>query len=465
MTQKVGLGGIVSYGIGSIAYGIKDNGFSTFLMIYFNQVLGLPAYLVGIALLIAMLVDAISDPWAGYLSDRCTSRLGRRHPFMYASIVPIAITYYLLWMPPEASEFMLFLYLTFMSVAVRLTLTFFEIPNSALIGEISHDYDKRTAITGLRLMFGWLGGVIMAVIVYQVFLPDSVDYDPGILNPEGYARYAFWATLVMVVTMFVSAVGTQRAVKVFSTPDTSSEGYGFRFFKNVGHVFADSSFRSVFLASLCTNLVSGVAMSLQLYFGIFYFGLSSTQIALVTLTMVPAAIIAYLSTAFVVRGFEKKSVAVTLSWMALVLSVSLVVGKYFDVLPAPRSPELFYVVAILTFLTTTVTVLLSAVKFSMTIDLVDADQIRTGHRAEGLYFAAFSFTRKVVTGLGIFVSGVMLSLGAQSGRLIDGSTMHSIAIPYVVLIAVLYAYSIWVLKGFTLTRSKHSDNLQTLGKS
>ena len=110
MAQKVGLGGIVSYGIGSIAYGIKDNGFSTFLMIYFNQVLGLPAYLVGIALLIAMLVDAISDPWAGYLSDRCTSRLGRRHPFMYASIVPIAITYYLLWTPPEASDFILFLY-------------------------------------------------------------------------------------------------------------------------------------------------------------------------------------------------------------------------------------------------------------------------------------------------------------------------------------------------------------------
>ena len=58
---NVGFGSIVSYGIGSIAYGIKDNGFSTFLMIYFNQVLGLPAYLVGIALLIAMLFDAVSD--------------------------------------------------------------------------------------------------------------------------------------------------------------------------------------------------------------------------------------------------------------------------------------------------------------------------------------------------------------------------------------------------------------------
>jgi GPH family glycoside/pentoside/hexuronide:cation symporter len=60
--SKIGLGTIVSYGIGSVAYGIKENGFSTFLMIYFNQVLGLPAYLVGVSLLIAMLFDALSDP-------------------------------------------------------------------------------------------------------------------------------------------------------------------------------------------------------------------------------------------------------------------------------------------------------------------------------------------------------------------------------------------------------------------
>ncbi|MEJ6707730.1 MAG: MFS transporter, partial [Amylibacter sp.] len=79
---KVGWFSVLSYGIGSIAYGIKDNGFTTFLMIYFNQVLGLPAYLVGLALLIAMIFDAVSDPWVGYLSDRCSSRMGRRHPFM-----------------------------------------------------------------------------------------------------------------------------------------------------------------------------------------------------------------------------------------------------------------------------------------------------------------------------------------------------------------------------------------------
>ena len=465
MTQrKIGLGTIVSYGVGSVAYGIKENGFSTFLMIYFNQVLGLPAYLVGIALLIAMLFDAVSDPWVGYLSDRCSSRMGRRHPFMYASIIPIALTYYFLWAPPEMSDLALFVYLTVMAIAVRLAITFFEVPNSALIGEITHDYDKRTAITGLRLMFGWIGGVVMAVIVYQVFLRDSVDYDPGILNPDGYTEYALVASIVMVISMLISSLGTHRAIAHFVQPDKLSEGYGFKFLSNLKHIFANTSFRAVFMAVLFINLVGGVAQTLQLYFGVYYFGLSTTQLALVTLTMVPAAIISYLTTAFVVRGFEKRSVAITLSWAAMLLSVSLIIAKYFDLLPPAGSSALFYIIAVATFVTTTTTVLLSAVSFSMIIDLVDADQRGTGHRADGIFFATFSFTRKVVTGLGIFVSGLMLSLGAQSGELIDTETMHGIALPYVALLVGVYLLSIRFMRRYTLTRADHDDNLAALGR-
>ena len=82
-------------------------------------------------------------------------------------------------------------------------------------------------------------------------------------------------------------------------------------------------------------------MTLQLYFGIYYFGLTTTQRALVTLTMVPAAITSYLSTAFILRGFEKKSVAITLSWAAMVPSISLILAKYLDLLPPARSAALF----------------------------------------------------------------------------------------------------------------------------
>lgn len=71
----------------------------------------------------------------------------------------------------------------------------------------------------------------------------------------------------------------------------------------------------------------------------------------------------------------------------------------------------------------------------------------------------------MVTGVGIFVSGVLLSLGVQQGKLIDAATMHSIALPYVALIVVLYGLSVMFLRGFSLTRAKHNENIEAIGKA
>ena len=79
------------YGFGAVAYGVKDNGFSYFLLLYYNQVLGLPAAWVGAAIMLALVFDAISDPIVGYTSDNLHSRWGRRHPFMYGSVIPVGL--------------------------------------------------------------------------------------------------------------------------------------------------------------------------------------------------------------------------------------------------------------------------------------------------------------------------------------------------------------------------------------
>src|SRR6185295_12332503 len=88
------------YGFGSVAFGVKDNGFAFLLLLYYNQVLGLPERWVGFGIMIALMVDAVLDPAVGYVSDHLHSRWGRRHPFMYASAIPVALSYFLLWAPP-----------------------------------------------------------------------------------------------------------------------------------------------------------------------------------------------------------------------------------------------------------------------------------------------------------------------------------------------------------------------------
>src|SRR5688572_12822755 len=91
---KLGFAPKLFYGLGSIAYGVKDQGFQALLLIYYNQVLGLPAIMVSTALMLALVLDAFIDPVVGQVSDNWRSRLGRRHPFMYFAAAPICIAFY-----------------------------------------------------------------------------------------------------------------------------------------------------------------------------------------------------------------------------------------------------------------------------------------------------------------------------------------------------------------------------------
>jgi hypothetical protein len=120
------------YGFGSVAFGVKDNGFGLFLLLYYNQVLGLPEEWVGFGIMIALFADAVFDPIVGYLSDHLHSPWGRRHPFMYASAVPVAAAYYFLWNPPDdMSQGELFAYLVAMSILVRILIACYEIQRFA----------------------------------------------------------------------------------------------------------------------------------------------------------------------------------------------------------------------------------------------------------------------------------------------------------------------------------------------
>ena len=97
----LGLGTKLAYGIGQGAEGLKSSAFSSLLLFFYVQVLGVPPGLAGTLLLVALVFDAFSDPLIGSLSDSLRSRWGRRHPFMYAAAVPMAVTFYLVFHPPE----------------------------------------------------------------------------------------------------------------------------------------------------------------------------------------------------------------------------------------------------------------------------------------------------------------------------------------------------------------------------
>ena len=177
-----------AYGIGQLAEGLKNSALSTFVLFYYNQVLGLSGTLAGTAILIALLFDAVSDPLAGSLSDNWQSRWGRRHPFMYASALPLGIAFFFLFSPPEGlSEFSLFLWLTVTVVLTRGAMTLYHVPHIALGAELSEDYDERTQIVSYRYFLGFAGYLVAYYLGFGVFFKDTAEFPRGQFNVDAYA--------------------------------------------------------------------------------------------------------------------------------------------------------------------------------------------------------------------------------------------------------------------------------------
>ena len=131
-------------------------------MLYYNQVLGVSASLCGLAFLIASIADAVTDPLIGAFTDNWRGgRWGRRHPFMAASAIPLAICFYFLYQPPGSlAEAGLFIWLTATTVLLRAFKTLFVVPHNAMGAELTDDYHERTSVFGYNTVTGMLGGII-----------------------------------------------------------------------------------------------------------------------------------------------------------------------------------------------------------------------------------------------------------------------------------------------------------------
>src|SRR5579871_6067744 len=126
---RVGVPTMALFGTGFIANSVLSRGLATFLMVFYNQVMGLPAAWVGLGTGLALLVDAVVDPAVGFISDHTRTRWGRRHPFMYVAAAPVAILFFLLWTPPSGLRpTALFGYMMVCLLSIRLFDSLFELP-------------------------------------------------------------------------------------------------------------------------------------------------------------------------------------------------------------------------------------------------------------------------------------------------------------------------------------------------
>lgn len=467
--DRPSLGTRLSYGFGAGAYGIKDGGFSYFLLLFYSQVIGVDARLVGLAITIALIMDAIVDPVIGYWSDNVRSRWGRRHPFLYASALPTAGIYFLVWDPPAGwSQTALFWYLLVLASLTRISISLYEIPSTALAPELARSYDERSALFGWRLFFGWVIGSIMTVANFTLIFPAFATpaIPNGQFNRDAYALYGLIASALILVAILVSALGTHGHIRHLRAPP-ARRSLGLKtIFREIFETIANRDFTALFVAAIFGAIAAGISASLSFYFSAYFWGFSSEQIGLITTSVFLSAAIGGGLSPLVSRRLGKQRGAVLVGLLAGLALPLPIILRLFGLLPPNGDPAIFWIVFFVTMIDVGLIICFQALTAAMLADLVEQAEVRTGRRSEGIFFAANTFIRKAVQGLGVMAASFVLTLaefpkGASPAQVSEAS-LWQLGATYVPAIWLVWAGMIFAVSRYRLSRSGHEDNLRTL---
>ena len=467
--RPVSIGRKIAYGFGSVAFGVKSNGFDYFFLIFYSQVMGVSAYLVSLALMIALIVDALSDPLIGYLSDNTRSRWGRRHPFMYAAAIPASVAYYFVWNPPAGLEGdALFPYIVTLAILVRTLITVYEIPSSSLVAEMSDDYDERTSMLSYRYFFGWTGGTLMGAFATIFILVPTATISNGMFNVEGHGQVGAIAATVIFLAIMISALGTHKMIPDLKPPPPARQMSVGLIYREVFETLASRSFLALFLAALFGAVASGVSTTLSFYFSTFFWGFTTEQIGLISLSVVISALMAFFISPAISKRLGKKRGAITIGLMAFTVAPAPIFLRLLGLMPENGDPALFPLVLSIIVVDVALIIAYQTLSASMIADLVEEAEIKTQRRNEGVFFASVTFVRKVTQGIGAAVAGVLLTIsqfpvGATPDQ-VPESVLTSFGWLYVPVIFGLWMIMIACLSLYSVDRKKHEANLETLAQ-
>ncbi|MDP3854477.1 MFS transporter [Phenylobacterium sp.] len=454
------------YAVGSVASAVKLRSLSTFLMIFYNQVVGLPPATVSFVLMIALTFDAVVDPLIGQISDNFKSRLGRRHPFMYAAAIPFSLAFFLLWNPPVGwSDQALVAYLLTCLLTLRFFDTFFELPHSALAPELAKDYNERTSLISMRMLFAVIGGLGMTVMAYQVFLKENPDGSGGVLAREGYFAYSLTAAILVFTAILVSTRGTQSQIPYLRKAPSRKITLP-AMAREVAHTLNNRAFVVATLTGMCIAIAAGSRNGLEIYFGLYFWELKQSQLAILSMITVAGAATGVLLAPLVARRLGKKYGAITLFASALLVGISPVIGRLMGLMPANGTDLLFALLVVETIINTALAAGTGVILVSLVADVIEDAEVKTGRRSEGLLLSADNLFKKIVSGVGVFISGAILTFinfpeNAKRGA-VDPDIIHNLGMIYIPTVGLLYGLGILCLFAFNIDRAKHEDNLRRL---
>jgi GPH family glycoside/pentoside/hexuronide:cation symporter len=357
-----------------------------FFQLYFlTDVAGLPPSYAAWAVAIGRLWDAINDPLFGLFCDRIRSRWGRRRVLLLFGAVPLGITFALMWLVPPFGVWGLTVYYAAAFMLFDTAFTMVHVGYNALTPEQTSDYDERSSLNGYRMVFsiaGTLGAIILATV-----LGWFIDDNRVLFGLVGIAL----GLVTIAPPLVVFLVTRERPSAQHPSPLPARQA--------IGATMKNRPFWLVMGLYLLSWTTASILAAVLIYFANYYLRVPD-QANFFVLAAEGAAILFIPLWVWVARRLDKRRAFIlgTASWIVVLLAIS---GLRADQL------SLAYLLALLAGSGIATAYV---IPWAMVPDIIEYDQVNTGRRREGSYYAFASFFQKLATGVALWGMGLALAM-------------------------------------------------------
>lgn len=442
--ERLTTGVIWAYSMPRIGFGIMSLLFTTYLMKFSTDVLLIAPAAMGALIAASRLWDGVTDPVAGYWSDRTRSRFGRRRFWMFISAVPMSLGMFMIWSPPSALEGLILIGWMALALFIYETAsTAFWVPHGALGVELTPNYHERTRLYGYSHMIGAIGSLMGLVSLYLM--------DSG----EDKRTWAIILSAISAVLICVLVLGSTWLLPERGDFQDRGAKNPFKSFADVFRnpharlllvVYGIETFGAASIGLIVPYIVSYVipADSLPVDSSVFFVSVLVVyfvpQIAFAPLWIKLSTIIG------------KKPLWATSMW----LSAFVFVG-YFLALEQP------ILIWILSFILGTAGGIGAVVAPAIKADIIDYDEYLTGERKEGTYYAVWNMVRKGAGSLTAIVTGFVLqAVGFEPNVEQSESTKLALRTLFALLPAAGYFFGAMIFMRFNFNEKEHTKIRQIL---
>jgi len=416
-----------------------------FFQLYFlTDIAGLRPALAGYAVGLPRIWDAVNDPLFGLISDRIRTRWGRRRVLLLFGSVPLGLSFIFMWLVPRFGQIGLAFYYAIVFIVFDTAFTVVHVGYNALTPEMTSDYDERSSLNGFRMAFsisGTLGAIILATV-----LGWYIEDQRTLFSILGIGL----GLISIIPPLIVFRITSEKPAE--DLPDPLPLGTALK------QTLSNKPFRMVMGLYLLSWTTASILAAVLIYYANYYL-LVPEQANYFVLIAEGAAIAFIPFWVWVSRVLDKRRAFIlgSLSWIIVLLGIYA--------LPADQVIWAYVLAALSGSGIATAYVL----PWAMVPDIVEFDQLQSGQRREGSYYAFASFFQKLATGAALWGMGMALSLTGyitpttngplpvQPSEAVSAIRFFVGPVPAVLLIlAVLFAW------GYPISREKHRETLQIL---